>query len=36
MEQMLLDRIMVFNWVMNTIIFSWVAKIYLLPKLKDI
>jgi len=36
MEQILLDRIMVFNMVISTVIFYWAAKIYLLPKLKEI
>ena len=36
MEQMLLDRIMVLNMVMSTVIFYWAAKIYLLPKLKTL
>ncbi len=36
MEQILLDRIMVFNMVMSTVIFYWAAKIYLVPKLKEI
>ena len=35
MEQILLDRIMVFNLVLSTIIFYWAAKIYLMPKLKE-
>ena len=35
MEQMLLDRIMVFNLAMSTVIFYWAAKIYLMPKLKE-
>lgn len=36
MEQMILDRILALNLAMSTIIFYWVAKIYLMPKLKDI
>ena len=36
MDQIILDRIMPFNLVLSTIIFYWAARIYLLPKLKDI
>ncbi len=36
MEQILLDRILEFNLVMSTIIFYVAAKIYLMPKLKEI
>ena len=36
MEQILLDRIMPFNLAMSTVIFYWAAKIYLMPKLKEI
>jgi hypothetical protein len=36
MEQILLDRIFVFNFAMSTVIFYWAAKIYLMPKLKEI
>jgi len=36
MEQILLDRIMVLNIVLSTIIFYWAARIYLMPKLKVI
>ena len=36
MEQVLLDRIMAFNLVLSTIIFYWAARIYLMPKLKEI
>jgi hypothetical protein len=36
MDQIFLDRIMVFNLVMSTIIFYWAAVIYLMPKLKEI
>ncbi len=36
MEQILLDRILPFNLAMSTVIFYWAAKIYLMPKLKEI
>ncbi len=36
MEQILLDRILPFNLAMSTAIFYWAAKIYLMPKLKEI
>ncbi len=36
MEQIILDRIMAFNLVLSTIIFYWAARIYLMPKLKEI
>jgi len=36
MEQILLDRILTINLVMSTVIFYWVAKIYLMPKLKEV
>ena len=35
-EQILLDRILEFNLAMSTVIFYWAAKIYLMPKLKEI
>ncbi len=36
MEQILLDRILTINLVMSTVIFYWAAKIYLMPKLKEV
>jgi len=36
MDQIILDRIMVLNLVLSTIIFYWAAVIYLMPKLKEI
>ena len=36
MEEILLDRIMAFNLALSTIIFYWAARIYLMPKLKEI
>ncbi len=36
MEQILLDRILELNLVMSTVIFYVAAKIYLMPKLKEI
>ena len=35
MEQILLDRIMPLNIAMSTVTFLWAAKIYLMPKLKE-
>jgi len=35
MYQILLDRIMVINMIISTIIFYWAAKIYLLARLKE-
>jgi len=36
MEEILLDRIMAFNLALSTVIFYWAARIYLMPKLKEI
>ncbi len=36
MDQIILDRILPFNLALSTIIFYWAAKIYLMPKLKEI
>ncbi len=36
MEQIILDRILPINLAISTVIFYWAAKIYLLPKLKEI
>ncbi len=36
MEQILLDNIMALNLALTTIIFYWAARIYLMPKLKEI
>ena len=36
LDQIILDRILPFNLALSTIIFYWVAMIYLMPKLKEI